>query len=246
MSLMSLQGAINLAVRKNARPTAFHFVGVADACEIAFEVNTVTQMESHTGERLEVGSLTLGKSGTLSMTLKDWSLQNLALVLYGNQVEIATGTVTAEAIPDDVVAGDRIRTDNPFIDSVVVDNSGTPLVEGTDYEVESPNAGIIKFLTAPPAGVTLAYSYAKRSALGIFTQQAPERWFLLDGINTENGERLTLELFKVKFNPVENLGLLHNEGYGELSVTAAVLADLDQPVNSELGRFGRIAMKDES
>lgn len=71
--LMSLQGTINLATRDTAsspaRPGAFRHVGTADSCEMELSVETVTQNESYTGQRLQVGELTLGKSGTLNLTL---------------------------------------------------------------------------------------------------------------------------------------------------------------------------------
>lgn len=244
MSLMSLQGAINLATRQNAKPGPLTFVGVADSCEVAFETETVTQVESHTGNRLEVGSLTMSKSGTLSMVLKDWNLHNLALVMYGKELKTTAGSVTAEAVPAGVVAGARIRVDHPFISDVAIDNNGTPLVEGTDYVVESTNAGIIQFLTAPSAGTTIAYQYVDSNSLSIFTEPSPERWFLLDGMNTaDENAPLVLQLYRVKFNPIENLSLLHNEGFGELPVSGSVLADLEQPVNSEMGYFGHISQK---
>ncbi|TQI78699.1 hypothetical protein FHU10_1260 [Serratia fonticola] len=240
MSLMSLQGAVNLATRLTSatvRPGPFRFVGQTDACSVELGAETVTQIENYTGQRLPIGELSLGKSGSISMTLKDWTLENLALAMYGKVVKNPSGTVTSEPLPSDVAVGDRIRLDHPFISDVVLTDTD-PLVPGTDYIVDSPSAGIIKLLTPAALTATVAYSYASNEMLGLFTSSPPERWMLFDGINTENEERVVIQFYRVKFSPVSDLSLLHNEGYGELPITANVLADLSQPKDSALGFFG--------
>ncbi|MDF7667930.1 hypothetical protein PT273_08930 [Orbaceae bacterium ESL0727] len=249
--LMSLQGPINLAKRNTSatpnRPGAFRHVGVADSCEMELSVDTVQQNESYTGQRLQVGELTLGKNGTLNMTLKDWSIENLALALYGEVITVASGIITDEALPSGLVIGDRIKLTHSFVADVELKNaSSATLVEGTDYIVESAPAGLIKLLTTVALTATVDYSYAKTESLGIFTRQPPERWFMLDGINTDQEDsHVIVELFRVKFNPVSNFTLLHNEGYGELPLTATVLADMTQTKDSTLGYFGSYTQKAE-
>lgn len=249
--LMSLQGPINLAKRITSstpnRPGAFRHVGVADSCEMELSVDTVQQNESYTGQRLQVGELTLGKNGTLNMTLKDWSPENLALALYGEVIVVDSGIVTDEKLPTGLVIGDRIKLAHLFVSDVELkDASATVLELGTDYIIESAPAGLIKLLTTAALTATVDYSHAKTESLGIFTRQPPERWFMLDGINTDReDEHVIVELFRVKFNPVSNFALLHNEGYGELPLTATVLADMTQPKDSSLGYFGSYISKSE-
>ena len=247
--LMSLQGTINLATRNTAsspvRPNAFRHVGTADSCEMELSVETVTQNESYTGQRLQVGELTLGKSGTLNLTLKDWSIENIALALYGEVITVNSGIATDEKLPDGLVVDDRIKLAHPFVSDVELKAvDGSTLILGTDYEIESAHAGLIKLLTTPALTATVDYSYAQTENLGIFTRQPPERWFMLDGINTDrDDEHVIVELFRVKFNPISNFSLLHNEGYGELPLTATVLADMSQTKDSSLGYFGSYIQK---
>ncbi|OKP27617.1 hypothetical protein [Serratia fonticola] len=238
MSLMSLQGAVNLALRLNTgRPGPFRFVGQTDACSVELSAETVTQIENYTGQRLPIGELSLGKSGNMSLTLKDWTLENLALAMYGKVVKTPSGTVTSEPLPDGCAVGDRIRLDHPFISDVELTGTGS-LVPGTDYRVDSPSAGIIELLTPAALTATVAYSYASSEMLGLFSTLPPERWMLFDGINTENEERVVIQFYRVKFAPLSDLALLHNEGYGELPLTGSVLADMSQPKDSALGFFG--------
>ncbi|MEC5319039.1 hypothetical protein VSX61_08825 [Brenneria populi subsp. brevivirga] len=249
MSLMSLQGPINLAPRitstAKAKPGALRFVGQADVCDVEMEAESASQTDSYTGQRLEIGSLSLGKTSTISLTLKDWSLENLALALYGQVFKVEAGTISGEALPAGLIVGDRVRLDNPFVSDVLLTASdgATALVPGTDYRVDSATAGIIELLSESALTATAAYSYAPTEQLGLFTTTPPERWLLLDGINTENDERVIVQFYRVKFQPVSSLSLLHNEGYGELPLTGNVLADTTQGSDSELGYFGSYVQK---
>ncbi|XKM14238.1 hypothetical protein RCS94_03475 [Orbaceae bacterium ac157xtp] len=249
--LMSLQGPINLAkIIKSGgtapnKPGAFRHVGTADACEIELSVDTVKQTESYTGQRLQVGELTLSKSGSLTLTLKDWTPENLALALYGEVITVVSNTVVSESLPTGLIINDVIKLEHPFVSNIVVeDANGTTLTEGTDYKITSFSAGMIQLLTTAALTATVSYDYASTENLGMFTKQPPERWFLLDGINTDReDDRLIIQLFRVKFNPVSNLSLLHNEGYGELQLTGVVLADMTQQADGQLGYFGSYIRK---
>ncbi|MGK2889825.1 MAG: hypothetical protein ACSLEN_14215 [Candidatus Malihini olakiniferum] len=184
-----------------------------DAYEVTLETENATQNESYTGQRLQIGELVLGKTGTLTLTQKDWMLGYLALALYGKVVEVEAGTVTAEVLQEDMVIGDRIRLDHPFVSNVVlsVDGEDDLLVAGTDYRVESATSG--HYRTADSSS---SYRHSglqlrrDREAVGLFlfTSIPPERWLLLEGINTENNERVVVQLYCIKFAPVSSLSLL--------------------------------------
>ncbi|MCY1266025.1 hypothetical protein D9M69_218760 [compost metagenome] len=116
------------------------------------------------------------------------------------------------------------------------------LVAGTDYRIESANAGLVEFLTPQATAVTAAYDSEEAVALTMFTQQPPERWFVLDGIDTETGKSVIVDLFRCKFNPVGTLGLIHEE-YGSLPLTGSVLYDPLNAGDPLLGGYGRYIEK---
>lgn len=242
MSLFSFQGKVWLAERDaNGQPINPIWVGNAPSLQLQLETETLAKTDSYSGNRLQIGQLNTSKTATINVTFDEWTASNLALAFYGAKTTVATSTVTAEALPTTLAAGEVVRLDHPFVSAVTVDDGGGELVAGTDYVIESANSGLLKFLLPPTDPVTVDYSYAASESLSVFTTQAPERWLLLDGVNTANNNSpVLLDLFKVQFAPVSDLDLITDE-YGSISLTGTVLFDT---LNSGagLGGFGRIQM----
>lgn len=237
--LFSFQGKIWLATRTSAGKFEKQvWVGNAPTLQLQMSTENATMMESYSGNRNQIGDLDLGKTATVNMTLTDWTPENLALGFYGEQVDLPTDTVTDEALPTSIVAGDVIRLDSNFVSDVVLEANATPLVEGTDYRIESAAAGLIEFLADQADPVTADYSAAAANAVTMFTTRPQERWLLLDGINTDNNEPVVLELYRVKFRPFGDTNLITNE-YGELTLEGSALFDQLNAANSNLGGFGR-------
>ncbi|MBN0002400.1 hypothetical protein JTL74_34700, partial [Pseudomonas aeruginosa] len=94
------------------------------------------------------------------------------------------------------------------------------LVLGTDYRIESPTAGLIELLNV--TGKTQPFKAADASEVAtgytMFTSPPPERYILLDGINTENQEPVIVTLYRCKFDPVGDLALINDE-YGNFQLT---------------------------
>jgi len=240
--LVSLQGKIWLAERsaqgKYEKPV---WVGNAPTATLQLATETTKKTESYSGNRLQIGELDRGKTATLNLTLDEWLPSNLVLGLYATQSDIVAGTVTAEPLPAELKAGEFIRLDHPFVSDVVL-TAAAPLVVGTDYRMESAPGGLIEILKDTSAAVKAAYSYESVTSLAMFTDRPPERWLFLDGINTETGESVLVDLYRCKFNPVGDLGLIHDE-YGSLALTGSVLFDTLNAREANLGGYGRMVSK---
>ena len=72
----------------------------------------------------------------------------------------------------------------------------------------------------------------------MFGSLPPERWLMLDGINTDNNERCVIDLFRVQFNPVGSLDII-TDAYGNIPLTGTVLYDVKN-AGPDLGGFGRV------
>lgn len=245
--LYSLQGSFFSAVRHTTtgQPGKRTWLGNASAATLAMSVTKSDKNESFSGSRGLYGSLITAKSATLNITLDEFLVENLALALHSTPVAIASGSVSDEALPSGLVAGDEVQLDKRFTSSLVLtDSAATPatLVEGTDYEIVSAAGGIIKILD--PIGLTqpfeAAYSYAAADSLAIFANATPpERWIFFDGINTVTGNKVILDLFRVQFDPVSDFGLI-NDDWGGLQLTGTLLLDPINLKNSNLGGYGRM------
>jgi hypothetical protein len=243
MILFSLQGVIKAAIMANGKPGKLLDLGYVPEATLALAQQTETKSESRTGQRLQVGEMVTGRTGTLSGIFDSWDPRNLALGLHSTPLDIAAGSVTGEEFPTGLVAGDEIALDEAFAeDLVLTDSAGTPATVGVDkYELIGHSTNQVRLLDV--AGFTqpfvAAYDYGAATNLAIFSQPAPERWIIFDGINTETNEPVLIDLYRGKFAPFANIGLIH-AGYGNLPFTASLLADVSKAADAQLGMFGRI------
>lgn len=243
MSLFSFQGKVYLAERTaQGKPAKLEWVGNAPELTLQLATETTDKTESYTGNRLQIGQLSRGKTATLNLTLDEWTAKNLALALYGKAMEIAGSTVTAEPLPSGLAAGDLVRLEYPFASDIVLTADSTPLVLDTDYRIESVPGSVIEILTPQTGPVTATYEYESVQSVTMFTETPPERWLFLDGINTENGEPVLVDLYRCKFNPVGDLALITDE-YGSLSLSGSVLYDALNARDANLGGYGRSMQK---
>lgn len=246
--LFSLQGRIYAAVRQsNGKPGPLTWLGNAPTCQVKLTTENSDKTESFSGNRLQYGRLQKAKKAEVSLVLDEFLTTNLLLGLYGTKVTAASGTVTNESLPTGLVAGDSVRLDKPFVSSVVLtDSAGVPatLTAGTHYRVKSDAAGLIEILdvAAFTQPFKAAYSNASSETVTMFTSAPPERFLLLDGINTETNEPVLMELPRVLFDPVGQIDLI-TEDYGNLPLNGAVLFDELNSADANMGGFGRIRQK---
>lgn len=238
--LVSLQGKIYLAERgADGRPINPVWVGNAPTCTLALTSETTTKTESFTGNRLPYGRLNRAKTATLNLVLDEWSRDNLALGLYAKVFDTVAGAVTDEVVPEDIAEGDVIQLDHRFISNLAITDNTT---EPVPHEIESSSGGLVVIgdLTGLASPYKAAYSYAAKESYSIFATNAPERFLILDGINTEDGSRAYMELYRCSFDPISDLGLIHEE-YGQLTMTGSTLYDPLNVNNSNLHGFGELS-----
>lgn len=247
MQDFSFQGKIYVGTRlAGGLPGAMRWVGDAPKCDVSLKADTSTRKESYSGNRLTSAVLDKGKDGTIQLTLNYATIENLALGLYGNVQTIASGAVTAEELPAGLAAGDVVALDKSNISALVItDSAGTPvtLVANTDYKVLNAAAGTIEILnvgsyTQP---FNAAYSNGGSTDVAMFTAPAPERYVLLDGINTVDNSPVIMRLYRVKFEPMSTLPLI-NDDFAAIDLTGTVLFDSEAALDGALGGFGKIEL----
>lgn len=247
MSLFSLQGYIRVGER-DANGTIGKLRWVGNVPEATLQLNTtsVDKNESYSGQRLQMGRLTTATTAALNYTMDEWSAANLALAFNATVNDITASTVTSEAFPAGLVAEDLVRLAHPFASNLVItDSAGTPAtVDAGHYALEGHGKNIVRIIN--PASYTqpfkAAYSYAAAQNVVLFSQPGREVFLQFDGINTETGEAVVMDLWRVRHDPVQQLGLINAE-YGNLPMTAAVLYDRARAQDAALGGFGRMLSK---
>jgi len=247
MSLFSLQGYIRIGTRDaNGGIGKLRWVGNVPEATLQLNTTNVDKNESYSGKRLQVGRLPTGTTAALNYTMDEWSSANLALAFNATVADISASSVTGETFPTGLVGEDLVRLEHPFASSLAItDSAGTPATVATDkYALEGHGQNIVRIID--PASYTqpfkAAYSYAAAQNLVLFANLGQEVFLQFDGVNTETDEPVVLDLWRVRHDPIQQLGLINQE-YGNLPMTAAVLYDRTRAVDATLGGFGRMLTK---
>lgn len=239
----SLQGEVWLAERDaSGNPKELAWMGNVPDLEVNLSVDKTEHIEDYSGERTTDAVLIKVKKGDVSISTEELKKENVGLALYGKSAEIAAGTVTDSPFPVTVVAGGTYLLKHQLISSLVLKDSTTgtsqTLVAGTDYEADLTYGTVtFKDLTDLVQPIKASYSHGKVDNIAIFGTNAPERWLRFKGINTLNGRRCLMDLYRLSFEP-GSLSLIGRE-FGKTPLKAQLLSDATKKGDAVLGMFGR-------
>lgn len=241
MALFSGQGKVYAAERDaNGLPKAFKFFGNVPELKLQLSSDTVEHKESTSGSRVTDQRMVKENKTALSMTIEEFTADNLATALWGTSVAITGATVTNEDLPTGLLVGDYFRTKYPKISAVTT----TPAsVAGTDYQITSADHGMLKVLSAAILGSgtpKINYTYAAVTDVTMFTKPSVERWLRFEGLNTADSNKpVLIDLYRVIFDPMKDFGLINDE-FAKWELGGSALYDLTKAGDAQLGGFGRV------
>jgi len=180
----------------------------------------------------------------LGMTLHDISPENLAVAAFGAASAVTAGGVTGEA--HTAYKGGLVRLDfipDPAQTLTVTGSGGTPTyVDGTDYV--RVNAGIeILDGGSITDGLAIEVDYTKKAGnvVEALTQSGQEFKLTFAGLNeAQSGKEVVVDIHRVKFSPLQSLGLIADEFAG-LELAGEALSDAAQTSGS---KFFKVEMVD--
>ncbi|WP_336171719.1 hypothetical protein [Acinetobacter ursingii] len=251
MKDFSFQGPIYLGDNVNGVAQKLRWVGDQSSLNFAIDAQFEERKENYTGLRTTSVRLKQSVAVNPEMVLRYVTPENILLGVHGKLSKKAAGTATAEEFPLALVAGDLVLLKNGNVTNLVLTDSetptATPLVEGTHYSIESNVSGMVKILdvstlTQP---IKAAYSYGGSTNVSMMTAATPPvKYLYMEAINTVDGRRARVHLYKVQFNPLASLPLT-NENLADFTLNGTCLADANNRLDDDLGPFGRIEWLDE-
>lgn len=240
----SRQGAIYLAeTLGDGKRGDARWIGDTGTVSLSINEEQETRKENYTGQRGTSVVMRTGLEMTIEMNIRYADAENLALGLHGALNAKDAGSVTDEVFPE-TKAGRVIVLDNGNIsDLVVTDNGGQTLAKDTHYRIRSDKGGVIEILDLASFQQPLKanYNYGGSQKLAILTQKPKPVYLMMDSINTVDGSRERLHLYKVEFQPLANLGLI-DESLGEITLQGKCLLDTVYQLDPELGGYGKIEL----
>lgn len=226
---------------------AFVYVGDVSVLTPKFSVDKVQHTESNSGQLGLAASFDGKRTGTIDLTMHSLDATNLAKFTRGAVVQTASGTVTAETLPDALAEGDIVYLANQGASAIVLtDSTGSPvtLVADTDYFVEDAAFGRIRMgdvstFTQP---FKAAYSYSASKSVSFFKTGQKNYALKFEGVDLANDNApVMVDFYKVAPSVLQQLDLITtgNDVAGA-QVSADILIDTSKAASGDLGQFGRI------
>ena len=201
-------------------------VGNASGVKIDIEQDTKA-LPNYRGGGGNSAEITKIKSVKLSMTMNDFSNQNMALGLRG-KVEVLTAGAVADEPITAVLDGlcDTVKMiDTSIAPEVKNDDASTTFVLGTDYIA---SAGGIRPLSSGniTEGQALKVGYTSKAgnALQALVESGKEVKVVIDCVNDATGRPWTLKFYKWKPSPTSGLDVIGDD-FGAFDIEGGVLAD---------------------
>ena len=212
-------------------------VGCANSkLTINFTGDTLSLKETCSGKRATLYEVDLGNEVEVALDMQQFSSDELALAFQALQTAVTGASVTGEA-KGDVLANQMIFTQHPKISAVTVYAGGTPLVQGTDYEIESAEHGAIKMLTAQTA-VTVDYTYADYNNLALLKADKVEKGLIYNGSNSM-GDFARVIVPRIQWRVDGDFNWI-SEDFATLSLKGKALYVDELSANNMFGGFAKV------
>ncbi len=233
MSLYSGQGSVFNAPRDGSgNPGDFVWGGNAPDVTIGLGTETLEHKESYTGNRLTDARITTETNATISITIDHFKEANFVIGMYGVASAIAGGaSVVDEPVLATIpVVGERYALKATGRVSALTLEGNNVAISNTLYDVTASGEIVFSDITGIAAPITANYTNAASRRVGAFKTSAPERYTRVVSLNTatptSGGDftRRFFNLFRTRFDPTENLGLINDE-FASMVLNGSVLVD---------------------
>lgn len=234
--LISLQGELFLAKMINGQPSAFLPIGNTPELQIQITSETTDHYESKTGLRAKDAVLRKQTGVSISGILEEVTKENLAMVLSGKTLEIPEATVPESTIGA-VKAGEMIDLGLRNLSDVAFKGPADAAITADKYILDAV-FGTVVFNEA----ITDVKWSGKSGAITrttIATNLGEEYRFFFKGVDTFQGDKIAVTLWRVELSPDTEFDLIHEE-FASYSIEGECLADISKAHDAELSIFGHI------
>ena len=234
--LISLQGELFLAKMINGQPSALLPIGNTPELQIQITSETTDHYESKTGLRAKDAVLRKQTGVSISGTLEEVTKENLAMVLSGKTLEIPEATVPESTIGA-VKAGEMIDLGLRNLSDVAFKGPADAAIAADKYILDEV-FGTVVFNEA----ITDVKWTGKSGAITrttIATNLGEEYRFFFKGVDTFQGDKIAVTLWRVELSPDTEFDLIHEE-FASYSIEGECLADISKAHDAELSIFGHI------
>jgi len=203
-------------------------IGNVSQLEYAFDEEKQEQRNFMTPGGGNANVISSISSFTGSMTLVDYTPENLALALRGSVTAVTAGEVTDEVHNSAGTDGELIPFDFPadHSESITVKTAAdAALTLDTDYTISSTGIVVIGDGSIDNTGVKITYTKSVGAIVEALVESGQEFKLHFDGLNdAQSGKPVAVINHRVKISPTSGLGFLGSE-FAEIPIAFDVVSD---------------------
>lgn len=233
---ISLQGKFYLSEIANGVAGAMRHIGNVPEFELEITTDQVEHQESTSGQRTTDFVLTKTTGVNFSGQLEKVDEANLQYILSGMKSEVASDTVTDQALGT-VKVGEEIKL-NGYSLTAVVFKSGIEEIDDSKYDLDTV-FGTVIFRETIAEPVTATYTTGAVTHTTIASDFNKEYELFFKGINTATGDNMAVRLWRTKKSPETTFPLIH-EDLGRYEISGQALSDVTKGTDATLGLYGHV------
>jgi hypothetical protein len=226
------------------QPGLLRWIGNASKFEVAIEEQTAQRSESFSGTRSPLRRITKSRGAKLDVVFDEFNSENLALALGATVTQVSTGTaVTNYNFPTGARVGTTLALPAKNVTAVTVtDSAAGNLVLGTHYTLDAANGAIeLLSLGSFVQPFRANFTPGAHTKVGALNVPTTEVFVQLQGINTDDNSRVSVDVFRVKLTPAKMMSLI-NDDFADFNLDGEVLADTARSLASADGQLFAVAL----
>lgn len=237
---MSLRGKFSLAPITEGVMGAMRALGNMPNLTLEITADKIEHTESMSGDDTTDLIIYNTTAVSFSGTLEQLDPDNLAYILSGKNVAVATKTVTDHDLGA-VTKGQKIKLDGFNLTlPTVTDGASTPIpIEPTKYKLDA-DYGTIEFLDDLPK-VVIGFTTGGVTHTTIASDFGAEYALFFEGIDKISKQKVFLMLHRTVKSPDSSFDLIHEE-FGSYEVSGDALGDLTKDKDGALGLYGYLTL----
>ncbi len=218
---------------------ALRFLGEASKVEISFEEDKKTLKNYSTPGGGNADTVSLITDIQLSITAHGFDAEALAMATFG-EADSVTGAAVTDESHTAYLGGYLRAAAGVSLTAVSITQGGTPLVEGTDFEIKGGGVRILPGATNVADGdtVLMSYTHANSATIEAILNTGKEYRFVFDGFNQANDNTpVVMDVWRAKNTP-SSIGLVTDD-FGNIEFVFDVLKD-DSKTGANISKFFKL------
>lgn len=239
---ISLQGKFYLSKISSGVAGAMRHIGNVPDFELEIDADVIEHQESTSGKRTTDFTMVNTTSVNFSGTLEEVEKENLAYIVSGTNVEVAT-VIVVDASLGTVKAGEEIKLEGYNLSAVSFKDStsGTPVtIDPSKYTLDA-KFGTVIFNDIAGLEMPLLANFTTGDVThtSLANEFDDEYELFFKGVNTANGKHMAVRLWRTKKSPATTFPLIHEE-LGQYEIEGQALSDVSKESDPKLGLYGHI------